>query len=374
MKYAVRDIPGGEAGTDATVKQIADFVQYSLKRPHIKLLAIQILDRVNADSKQPERVARALFAWVEKNIRYILDPVAVETVQDPETTAKLKSGDCDDHTGLLAALAMSVGLPARFVVIGNTRDKFQHIYPELRINGEWIAADTTLRKPFGTAGDLPVKKIFNIEGTEVMKLALAGPGRRLGLTRKQLQGQIYRSVMADLKRLWNNGSINGKDLNQYLQMVRDGNLPGGNTLAVEPFKNAVTLFKHNVERYGMDSVKPASQGADLAGMDGFFGDLWDGVKSVVKTSMGSIASVNIPIISDVAKVGQSVLFPGQKPQTSAEIAKGVVFSPQVQYQPQVGPGAAAAGAKAGIQEILSNPYVLIGIGAVALIFILKVGK
>jgi transglutaminase-like putative cysteine protease len=60
----------------------------------------------------------ALFEYVRDHIRYIKDPVGVESVSDPYYTLARMVGDCDDQAVLLAALYESVGFPTRFVIAG----------------------------------------------------------------------------------------------------------------------------------------------------------------------------------------------------------------------------------------------------------------
>jgi hypothetical protein len=344
MRYQYRTISGGEAGTDQTVEQIAEFVRYSQKRPHIRLLAVQILDRVNVDSREPKRAAHALFSWVSDRIKYVLDPISVETVQDPETTLKLKAGDCDDHSGLMAALLQSIGIPARFVVIGSDPDRFQHIYTEAQIKGEWIPVDTTLMKPFGSAGQLPVKKVYNIEGNEVMQLALGRTG--VPLKRKHVQGEVFRETMRLLREEWTSGRMNRRDLKDYVKTLVSGRWAGGQTIANQPALNAAKIFLQNVERNNLVSSKPESYATSISGMDGFFGNLWNGVKKVV----GGAVKV--------------VTGGGEAPQVNITLPKGLV-------QTTVPVASAEAGARAGVMEILSSPYVLVGVGALILYMILK---
>lgn len=149
MLHRLLTIPSGESGTDATVAKIIQGVQASLRHPATRLLALNILNRAGVPDRDTRSQLEALYQWVVKNIRYLRDPVGVELVQRPEVTVKLRGGDCDDHSGLLGALAASLGLPVRFRVIGKTPDNFRHIYPEVDISGEWLPADTTARRSVG---------------------------------------------------------------------------------------------------------------------------------------------------------------------------------------------------------------------------------
>jgi transglutaminase-like putative cysteine protease len=55
-------------------------------------------------------------------------------------------GDCNEHTVLYVAMARSIGLPARIAAgVVHVRGRFYyHAWPEVWLNGAWIAADPTL--------------------------------------------------------------------------------------------------------------------------------------------------------------------------------------------------------------------------------------
>ena len=89
-------------------------------------------------------------------MRFVADPVADELVTDPVlllrdiAQAGYGAGDCDDVATLGATLAESVGLPARFIVVGfDAPDApFSHVYAEIADGfGGWRELDTTRRMP-----------------------------------------------------------------------------------------------------------------------------------------------------------------------------------------------------------------------------------
>lgn len=67
-------------------------------------------------------------------------------------------GDCDCRCVLFQALAESLGYPTRICLMrGPGREDFSHVYPEVRVNGRWITADTIMDgrqgRPFFRLGD-----------------------------------------------------------------------------------------------------------------------------------------------------------------------------------------------------------------------------
>lgn len=90
---------------------------------------------------------KALFAWVQANIRYTKDPVAKEKLYPPTELLKIRAGDCDDISMLLAALGLSLGYPTHLVTVGADPEypnEFSHVYVEVEVpagSGQWVALD-----------------------------------------------------------------------------------------------------------------------------------------------------------------------------------------------------------------------------------------
>ncbi len=73
----------------------------------------------------------SLFKYINSNFTYIADPKRDEYFATPMETIKLKlSGDCDDHSILMAACMRAIGGEVRLVMVEG------HIYPELGIADE----------------------------------------------------------------------------------------------------------------------------------------------------------------------------------------------------------------------------------------------
>lgn len=92
----------------------------------------------------------AIRYWVAEKIRYKNDPLAMETVSDPEriVTEIAKYGkataDCDDVASLMATMMRQVGREAQFVTVGFGRPgKFSHVFTRVKEpkSGRWIVCD-----------------------------------------------------------------------------------------------------------------------------------------------------------------------------------------------------------------------------------------
>lgn len=348
MQYRLSQIPSGERGTDATVKAICELVSQSLQRPYIRQLALDVIKKSESRTPSPAQQAQSLYYYVRDNIAYVQDPIGVETVQSPENTVKLRAGDCDDHSALIAALSMAIGIPARFRVIGVHNDRFAHIFPELNLSGRWIPCDTTIRKYFGyRAPIMPAEKIYNFEGDEIMNVSqymATSP-----ITKSVAEKVTYNSVIRTLKSNWNSGKINLDDVQGYLRVIDEGNSPARGTMFEPIMRKAIVDFITQVKRYGLVSAKPIGAMNGLEGLDGFLSSIWSGVKKAV----GGVVSV--------VKGAVKVVTGGSTPTVT--VNPPTINIPQGAVQTTVSPGAAAAAAESGVASVLNSPVTWIAIAA-----------
>lgn len=300
MLSKLRHISNGETGTDQTIEIISNIVNESLKRPDVRLLAHRILREAGLSSRDGYKVASALTDWVRKHIRYVKDPIGVETVQSPEVTLKITSGDCDDHVVLISALMQSIGIPIRYVVVGRNRQQFSHIYIQGLIGSSWREIDTTIPGRIGRAGQLPVKKIYNNNGGRgmsgyVLNPGLAGSPEVVPVRRSTLSKAAYMSAINVLQKNWNSGIIDKTDLDSSIRVINEGNSPSYGTILEAPIKKAIEDFRNMVTAKRIASVKPSGSFGGVGGLEGLLSTVWDGVKkssqTVIDTGVQYIGSL-----------------------------------------------------------------------------------
>ena len=360
MKYELFQIAGGLAGTDRTVREIARHVQADLQRPGIRLLATEILRHI--PSKDQEAEARAIYDYVSRSIRYQKDPIGIETVQSPLVTLRLKAGDCDDHVALVAALALSVGIPARLRVVGYFKDEMVHIFPELNINNRWTVADTTEPgRGFGwRPPTFPVERLYNLNGeVDSMNLSQIPTGTP---TRGQVKGSIYREVTKVLTSNWREGRINLADVRGYLRVIAEGNFPTREPLLVEPTETAIRDFIGRAQASGAISPKPRDHLSGMEGMDGFLSSVWGAVKKGVSAVGKTVGKV-------FGSSGTTSQAPSGSPQAPVFQVTPTVNIPEGVIRTQVSPAAASA-----FGEGLFGPYtmpILIGGGVLLVVLLMR---
>jgi len=162
----VYEIPSGTKGTIATLKMMKKLVMgpWGARSPQLVFLARSIVQHIG--SKDYWHEAQAIFEYVKANVRYRLDPTALEWIQTPVYTLQTQQGDCDDMSSLLAAMALAVGHRAAFVTVAGDPgrpDSYSHVYAMIGVtrNGktEWLAADATQNQ--ATIGwEPPGEKVF----------------------------------------------------------------------------------------------------------------------------------------------------------------------------------------------------------------------
>ena len=162
----LRGIPKGYPGTLKTLDHIQALVRQGAKDFYVRQKAIDILLQSRVHPKDYLGEIKALFKWVQQNIRYTRDPYRVEALHSARRMLALRAGDCDDMTILLAAMLESIGHPTRLIIIGPTQfqpNLFSHIYLEANLRGRWISLDATMPFPVGWAPRAGVKQVISID-------------------------------------------------------------------------------------------------------------------------------------------------------------------------------------------------------------------
>ncbi len=121
---------------------------------YVRQKAIDILLEKGVSPKHYLGEIKALFEWVQRNVRYTKDPFRVEVLHSARRMLELRAGDCDDMSILLGSMLEAIGHPVRLVLVGPDPLQprlFSHVYPEVYHKGRWIPLDATMSHPMGWA-------------------------------------------------------------------------------------------------------------------------------------------------------------------------------------------------------------------------------
>ena len=149
LTLGLRALSSGDAGTLQTLKAMRQLIRQGKHDPKVLAKARELT--ANLPQKAYADEVRALFYFVRDKVRYVSDITGTETLQTPEATLNLMSGDCDDKVTLLAALLESIGHRTASVAMKmNPQDAdFSHVFLETRIGPGWYALETTEPWPPG---------------------------------------------------------------------------------------------------------------------------------------------------------------------------------------------------------------------------------
>lgn len=201
-------IPKGYLGTKTTLHHIQDLIRAGAKDFYVRQKAIDILLAKGIRPKDYLGEIKALFEWVQRNVRYTKDPFRVEVLHAARRLLELRAGDCDDMTIVLGSMLEAIGHPVRLVVTGPDplRPKlFSHIYLEAFHQGRWIPLDATMPYPMGWQPRTLVKEVIPIERNTVMMPHPQGT---------ELQGAPYGFA-----------AVPPPELPSLLQSIRQGSVP-----------------------------------------------------------------------------------------------------------------------------------------------------
>lgn len=147
----VQEIPSGEAGTRATLQEMARLALQDGHHPEVISLARAAVRGV--PNKDYLAEADRIFGLVRRSVRYVQDPLGLEHVQRPLHLLFVEGqGDCDDHATAIGALATALGHGFAFATVAadarrDPSEGWSHVYPliGLRKRGltSWVGADTT---------------------------------------------------------------------------------------------------------------------------------------------------------------------------------------------------------------------------------------
>lgn len=91
---------------------------------------------------------KSIYDFVRMNVRYTGDVSMKDTFQSPWRTFQMVGGDCDDHVGANACLAIENGFQAKARITSNTGESWDHIYCLAGVPKhaprKWVILDTTL--------------------------------------------------------------------------------------------------------------------------------------------------------------------------------------------------------------------------------------
>lgn len=153
-------IPAGALGIEITIMHMRRLVRDALRSP----LPYRIAQAIVGVPHPPSgRAARLIRSWLDEHTRFVPDPLGLEVIRSPVLMLRViecegvAPGDCDDVAVLGATLGLSVGIPARFVLLAfEDYGLYEHVYTDL-LTPEPVDLDTT--RPAQMPPDLRIARL-----------------------------------------------------------------------------------------------------------------------------------------------------------------------------------------------------------------------
>jgi transglutaminase-like putative cysteine protease len=166
LALRLRTIPDGDAGTRATLYAMRAIVRESVTVPAVRAVAVRLAMEVAPGNTRG--IIDAISDYCHRVIHFTRDPLGVEQLHYPEVMLAMiervgRVGvDCDDAAMLVAVLAESVGVPARFSAVAfvDRAAPFSHVYAELSDGLGWRIVDPTR----------PAQRLDTVAVTRIMRL------------------------------------------------------------------------------------------------------------------------------------------------------------------------------------------------------------
>lgn len=304
MRFTYGEIPEGIAGTDVTVAEMNRLVKEGLKNPLIRLTALKIIRDAGIKARDFTGEIRAVFDWVLANIRYTKDPHKLEMVHSPDVVLRMRVGDCDDTSILLASLLQSLGHQTRFKVISSVDPtSFNHVYAQVKAGNRWLSLDATVpnAKPGWESPKIYNSKVYELEGEmnglgqeagphpaevrEIVQQAKPGSAATLYLPGEELLPHITAFLRSDLKDALVMRQVGRRELMNQLEYLMSGR--ADSELSPVQIDAAITVlseairFIDNSLGYKVDITLKGLAGLEDLGWP-LFDKMGDAVKKTVR--------------------------------------------------------------------------------------------
>ena len=132
----IKQVSNGLNGNIDTIEVMRKMARDYSRHDLVKRLATNIIHYYKIPSHHYFEEARAIGQFVKEHVRYVKDPVGMESLQAPDMMIRMMEesgyamGDCDDMSLLIASLLMSIGIHPKFRAVRYHPNcpHYNHIY------------------------------------------------------------------------------------------------------------------------------------------------------------------------------------------------------------------------------------------------------
>lgn len=128
-----------ESKFEAICSIIQKMILFGSKDVSIQDQAKKIIEEAKIKPHDTWGEVLALHKWVQSNIRYINDPLALETFQNARVTLEKRSGDCDCMSILLSSMLRGVGRNSGVMLVNSGGgEDVDHAIPVISFNKDIV--------------------------------------------------------------------------------------------------------------------------------------------------------------------------------------------------------------------------------------------
>lgn len=163
-------------GFDAQRKAVWGVVLKYTGHPLLMQWASDFLREYQVPERDPGALARAVQCYAQEHVKFFRE--RPERFASPLRTIEWGFGDCDDKSILIATVLRSFRVPVRLVFVrykqptldGGVK-RISHVYPQARVNGQWLALESVHPWPMGKDPATEAKR----KGYSPIKMEVIGP-------------------------------------------------------------------------------------------------------------------------------------------------------------------------------------------------------
>src|SRR3972149_5793173 len=159
----------------ATLQDTIGLIIQTINKESNSEFVKQLSQQLHPSGSKLQFVKR-LFDKICSEVKYVKDPDGHEIVATPAAMFREARGDCKKMTTAISAVLKSVGMHPLLAVISYDGEKYEHIFPLVKIGGEFITLDPVNNCQFNKI--IPHKKavVYNLKGNAMHLSLLQGPG------------------------------------------------------------------------------------------------------------------------------------------------------------------------------------------------------
>lgn len=149
LSWSEKDI----LGQKALQQELWNLIEKDTGNPLLVDWAAKLIKKLNVPERDELALAKAVQKYSQDHIKFFRE--YPERFTSPLRTAVWGIGDCDDKARFISSILRTFRIPIRLKFIrfeitknGITK-KVSHVYPQAKINNEWISLESVHKWPIG---------------------------------------------------------------------------------------------------------------------------------------------------------------------------------------------------------------------------------